>query len=56
MPDWLRYNLLSLKHSALFYIILQLFLKPSLGIQSVIMCIIFYTACKHKHQYEINMK
>ena len=49
-----RYNLL--KHCALFYIILHLFLKPSLGIQSVIMYIIFHTTCKHKHQYDINMK
>ena len=32
------------------------FLKPSLGIQSVIMYIIFHTTCKHKHQYEINIK
>ena len=31
-------------------------LKPSLGIQSVIIYIIFHKTCKHKHQYEINMK
>ena len=40
----------------LFYIILQLFLKPNLGIQSVIIFIIFHKTCKHKLQYEIYIK
>ena len=37
-------------------LILHLFLKPSLGIQNVIIYIIFHKTCEHKHQYESNMK